>query len=183
MNSLLSDADALRKIGDRDVPLGEILPELHADMLTKLASGVKVEDSPEWDWRNAPDEMPNPGMPNRIRELRVARKLTMATLADRVGTSEQQISRIERGHRRLTDDWMRRIATALDVHPFELLMPDAQDVHRSPQDLQDVEILRVWRRLDQGERRMVAKFLESLATDPEPSAGVCSTHQPKRRRA
>jgi transcriptional regulator with XRE-family HTH domain len=152
-------------------------------MLTKLASGVKADESPEWRWRNAHDEMPNPGMPNRIRELRVARKLTMATLADRVGTSEQQISRIERGHRRLTDDWMRRIATALDVHPFELLMPDAQDVHRSPQDLQDVEILRVWRRLDQGERRMVAKFLESLATDPEPAAGVCSTHQPKRRRA
>src|SRR6187401_569620 len=115
MNSLLSDADALGKSGDRDVPLGEILPELHADMLTKLASGVKADESPEWRWRNAHDEMPNPGMPNRIRELRVARKLTMATLADRVGTSEQQISRIERGHRRLTDDWMRRIATALDV--------------------------------------------------------------------
>ena len=60
-------------------------------------------------------------MKNRIRELRTARGLTLRELAGRVSTSNQQISHLETGKRRLTVGWVERIARALDCHPLELL--------------------------------------------------------------
>lgn len=58
---------------------------------------------------------------NRIREIREARGISQAELAKRVRTSQPQIKRLEQGERRLTEDWMRRIAKALDVNPADLL--------------------------------------------------------------
>lgn len=58
---------------------------------------------------------------NRIRELRKARDWTAEDLGSRVGTSGVQITRLETGERRLTVDWMNRIAAALQVTPGELL--------------------------------------------------------------
>lgn len=60
-------------------------------------------------------------MENRIKELRKARGLTMKQLAELVGTSNQQISHLEKGRRRLTLEWMERIAKALDCQPADLL--------------------------------------------------------------
>ncbi len=66
------------------------------------------------------------GMNNRISELRKARGLTLKRLAELVGTSNQQISHLEKGRRRLTLDWMERIAEALECHPSELLIGGTQ---------------------------------------------------------
>ncbi len=60
-------------------------------------------------------------MQNRILELRKERRLTLAELADKIGSTPQQIGRLEKGERRLTTDWMEKIAIALDV-PAEDLM-------------------------------------------------------------
>jgi transcriptional regulator with XRE-family HTH domain len=120
-------------------------------------------------------------MPNRLRELRTAHQLTLEQVAERAGTSVQQISRLELGERRLTDEWMRRLATALGVHPFELLVPDTKDRHGSPQDLQDLEILRAWRLLNREERRIVAMFMQSLVAAP-PTAAVSPSDNGKKRR-
>ncbi len=61
-------------------------------------------------------------MENRIRELRKARGLTLKRMAELLGTSNQQISHLEKGRRRLTLDWMERIAEALECHPSDLLI-------------------------------------------------------------
>ena len=58
---------------------------------------------------------------NRIRELREAQGMTQERLAELCDTSQPQIQRLEDGSRRLTEGWMRKIATALDVRPAELL--------------------------------------------------------------
>lgn len=63
--------------------------------------------------------------PNRIRELRKARGLSTSALAELVGTSQVQISRLERGERGLTVEWMMNIAKALDCLPEDLLGPVA----------------------------------------------------------
>ena len=60
-------------------------------------------------------------MENRLRAARTARRLTQRQLAARVGTTLQQISRLERGERRLTLDWVRGLAAALDCPELELL--------------------------------------------------------------
>ncbi|MCA6305263.1 MAG: helix-turn-helix transcriptional regulator [Phenylobacterium sp.] len=54
-------------------------------------------------------------MKNRIRELREAAGLSQQQLADRAGTSQPQVDRLEKGERKLTADWMRRLSEALGV--------------------------------------------------------------------
>ncbi len=61
-------------------------------------------------------------MENRIRELRKARGLTLKRMAELLGTSNQQISHLEKGRRRLTLEWMERIAEPLECHPSDLLI-------------------------------------------------------------
>lgn len=60
-------------------------------------------------------------MANRIREWRQRRAMSVQQLATRIGTTRQQIYKLERGERRLTEDWMRRLAAALGCHPADLL--------------------------------------------------------------
>src|SRR5262245_56748691 len=50
---------------------------------------------------------------NRIRELREARGMTGEQLARAIGTTSATIYKLERGDRRLTADWMEKIAAVL----------------------------------------------------------------------
>jgi transcriptional regulator with XRE-family HTH domain len=60
--------------------------------------------------------------PNRIAELRKKKGLTQAQLGEALdGVHWTTISDLERGKQGLTEDWMRRIAPALDVRPADLL--------------------------------------------------------------
>ena len=58
---------------------------------------------------------------NRIREFRAVRGLSMDKLAALVGTTGAQISRLENGDCRLTVEWMRRLAVALNISPADLI--------------------------------------------------------------
>jgi phage repressor protein C with HTH and peptisase S24 domain len=60
-------------------------------------------------------------MANRIREFRERARLSMQALADRAGTTASQINKLEKGERRLTVDWMVRVARALEIDPKELV--------------------------------------------------------------
>lgn len=60
-------------------------------------------------------------MSNRLREFRDLAGLSMQALADRVGTTAPQINKLEKGERRLTLDWMTRLAAALGIEPRDLL--------------------------------------------------------------
>jgi transcriptional regulator with XRE-family HTH domain len=58
---------------------------------------------------------------NRIKELRDLQGLSQEELGKRVGTTQPQIQRLETGERKLTEDWMRRIAKGLGCRPADLL--------------------------------------------------------------
>ncbi len=60
-------------------------------------------------------------MDNRIREWRKERGLTLAKLAEAVGTTDAQIQKLETGAIRLSVDWLKRIAPALGVRQADLL--------------------------------------------------------------
>lgn len=64
-------------------------------------------------------------MDNRIRELRKNRGFTLEQLARRANTTNQQVQRLETGKRRLTTEWMERLAQALGCRPADLL-PEAE---------------------------------------------------------
>jgi transcriptional regulator with XRE-family HTH domain len=66
--------------------------------------------------------MANKGsMKNRISEWRKKRGMTLADLATRINTSEGQLSRLERGLRRLDTEWLEKISLALHTRPVDLV--------------------------------------------------------------
>ncbi len=58
---------------------------------------------------------------NRIREWRQKRGLSLQQLAEAIGTTRAQVDKLERGERRLTVDWMVRLAAPLACVPADLL--------------------------------------------------------------
>lgn len=78
-------------------------------------------------------------MANRIREFRERAGLSQAALGAKVHTGQSQIDRLEKGERRLTVDWLTRIAAALEIEPNDLLSEPAAvgrpDNRQSPPSL------------------------------------------------
>jgi len=100
-------------------------------------------------------------MENRISQLRRAQGLTLQHLAERVGTTNQQISHLEKGRRRLTVDWMERLATALACQPFELLSAPPIGTGSSGEMLTERErdLIAVYRQLDKPEQDVLWEAL------------------------
>jgi transcriptional regulator with XRE-family HTH domain len=90
---------------------------------------------------------PKPLFMNRIRHLREARGLTLAELAEQVGTSHATIQRLESGKMRLTQEWAERISAALAVHMPEIFGEIVPAVAKGLDVLGDVQA-GVWREVD-----------------------------------
>lgn len=65
---------------------------------------------------------PTPERPNRLRELREARKLTLKEVGHAVGASVVQISRLEIGERDLDLYWLPKLAAFYGVPPADCLL-------------------------------------------------------------
>ena len=59
-----------------------------------------------------------------LRRLRKERGLTLEQLGEKVGTSPQQIGRLEKGERTMTRKWAEAIAPHLGVSPVQLVFPE-----------------------------------------------------------
>jgi len=117
---------------------------------------------------------------NRIRELRLAAGLTLDEVARRANTSVQQLSRIERGHRRLTDDWMRRIASALGVLPAALLPDSGPDINQFVKlTKRERAVLRLWHTMGAEGQRIFADAASARGIE----IIIGDEDQPRRRRA
>jgi len=73
------------------------------------------------DIRNESSDQQDNGTGSNIRRIRKERGLTAKEFAARIGTSPSQVSRLEKGRRRLTELWLKRIARGLDVAINDLL--------------------------------------------------------------
>ena len=65
--------------------------------------------------------------PNRIFELRDRLGMSQEALAEAANTTSSQISKLEKGERRLTVEWMYRLAPALNVAPSDLMLPGEEE--------------------------------------------------------
>ena len=63
-------------------------------------------------------------MQTRIAFLRQQRGLSLGDLAKAAGTTKAQIQKLERGDRRLSLEWMERLARAMDTKISDLLPPE-----------------------------------------------------------
>jgi len=105
---------------------------------------------------------------NNIEALREQRGWKRPELARRMGTSPQQVERLEKAQRRLTTDWIDKAAAALEVTPSEIIgeMPGAlapmadQPIARSADAGEMVEIARLDLSLPMGPGATVDDFVE-----------------------
>lgn len=65
-------------------------------------------------------ELPFVALGERIRDVRVLRRLSQAEVATRAGIHRSRVSQIESGQQ-LSVETLFRLARALDVHPADLL--------------------------------------------------------------
>jgi transcriptional regulator with XRE-family HTH domain len=109
------------------------------------------------------------GVPNRIREIRERLGLTQEQLAERVGTTSQQISRLEKGQRGLDVPWMLKISAALGERPAALIDEIADSTSGLPserklaQNEEELWLLEAWRALNKSEQRLLRRALHGLA--------------------
>lgn len=104
-------------------------------------------------------------MTNRISDIRKLRGLTLQEVAVRAATTNQQISHLEQGRRRLTYEWMERLAEALSCHPLELLSnppgtPDGKDAVLS---VRERRLLELFKSLAEDEQEALLEAVEPMA--------------------
>ena len=66
----------------------------------------------------------------RIREVRKAKRIRQKVLARMVGISPGALTNFEKGRRRISLDWLHKIAEALDT-PVSYFLPDEKDKSRA----------------------------------------------------
>lgn len=106
-----------------------------------------------------------------LRKYREAKGLSQPQLAALASTSNQQISRLESGQRRLTEKWRAILAPILGVQP-EDLAPDAP--YRSAAKR---AAIRVIDEMSDEQVQVLLPFLQREVLPPERAA-----HQPKKAR-
>ncbi|WP_163000318.1 XRE family transcriptional regulator [Sphingobium yanoikuyae] len=79
---------------------------------------------------------------NNISQIRKAKGLSQTDLAEAIGTTLNNMGKLERGDRRLHQDWIEKIANALSVEPHVLITPhhgSANNVGAIKQDRAELE--------------------------------------------
>ncbi|MEV8518547.1 helix-turn-helix transcriptional regulator [Dyella marensis] len=101
-------------------------------------------------------------MNNRIRHIRELNGLSLEDLARAAGTTNQQVSLLETGKRRLTVEWLFKLAGALDCHPWSLVE------ERQVPGLVDAEsqLLKLFESLRPQQQRTLLKFLGVMVSPP-----------------
>lgn len=104
------------------------------------------------------------GMKNRISEIRMARGLTLVEVAKLANTSNQQISHLERGRRKLSYEWMERLADALSCHPMDLIADSPADAPASMSALspRERELLKLFRSVGEREQDALLDALQPM---------------------
>ncbi len=100
-------------------------------------------------------------MANRVRELRKSRNLTQQQLADMIGTTKQQVGRLENSKRRLSDHWVERLSQVMKIHPGELWA----EVPGSSSELtpQEQAMLDLFRNLSDEQRSALVRLTDTMA--------------------
>lgn len=107
--------------------------------------------------------MPRQSPPNRIAEWRRERGLTQEDLAEALGVNTRQVKHLENGTRRLTFEWLHRLAHVLEVATWDLTpLPD------EPELREELELLARWRRLNRNAKEAIYQAADHLA---KPASG------------
>lgn len=108
--------------------------------------------------------MPRTNYDNRIYELRQKVDISQARLGTAANTTPAQIQKLEAGTRRLTIEWMRRLAPHLGCKPSDLMLDgDVSD----RLDSAERELVALYRRLSPADKSRFQKIAEAMQPDPQ----------------
>jgi DNA-binding XRE family transcriptional regulator len=120
---------------------------------TATATNPIISDMPR------PRSNPDKKVETRIAELRAMKGYSIAVMAEKVNANLQTYHDVETGKTRLSLDWMRRIARALECAPSDLLLP--QDLAISLSD-EEQQLVHHYRLLDVDRQKIVPGLIASL---------------------
>ena len=98
--------------------------------------------------------------PNRIREVRESKGLTLREVGNRAGFSEQVVQRYETGENKIRVWQLERIARALGVPAYALMNDCETGLHDATRTL-----LAIFRRLSPSAQRRAVRLLAALEAD------------------
>lgn len=90
-----------------------------------------------------------------LRKLREAKNLTLAQVGEKVGASAPHVSELERGKKRLNNDWLKKLADLYDV-PIRALFDDEASA-----DIAETSL--TMEKLEAADRARVLAFALALA--------------------
>ena len=99
-------------------------------------------------------------MKNRIRELRLARQLSQAELADRIGVNKQAISQYERGVRHPKPEIMDALTDFFNVSSDYLMAKE--DVSTLVLTENELALLDIFRQMSDSEQHLALRMLRAL---------------------
>lgn len=110
------------------------------------------------DMREAHDS--GTAAPNRLREWRKHRRMTLQQIATAAGTTRAQVQRIETGVRPMSVAWMERFARILHVQVSDLLAPAHSGAELSPREH---DLIGLYRGSDDNAREAIFGVAEKLS--------------------
>lgn len=79
---------------------------------------------------------------NRIKELRVLKKMTQQELSSKVGITQSYLGKLERGENSVDIELMRKISRALNIKSYELLPIEEQPEEVTPEEREMLRMVR-----------------------------------------
>jgi transcriptional regulator with XRE-family HTH domain len=106
----------------------------------------------------------------RVREARLANRLSQKELGDLLGVSFQQIQKYESGVNRVAGARLERMVTALN-RPLHYFFPNASDARSRADPLmsqfisskEGLELARKWLRMPQAARRIILDMIDHIS--------------------
>lgn len=145
----------------------------HSNILMEAVSNVLL-----LEFSGCPSEN-TPMHKNFIRELRKREGLTLQEVAEKLGTSNQQVSNHETGKRKLNWEWIQGYARVLNCHPLEI-MEGPNEAIMPKNDIQK-KILEAMNQMSDREQQLYgAGFLSGLTT-PDAATGANNVTTPKKK--
>ena len=93
---------------------------------------------------------------NPLYAMRVQKKMTQKDVAEAIGASVQQISKLENGERKLAPEWLERLSKALNCSKGELLGEEGVSE-------EEREILDMYKNLTPEKKQAVKAMLKALS--------------------
>ena len=100
--------------------------------------------------------------PNRIYELRKKTGISQEILGEEIGCNKSKISKLENGNQELTQNWMVKIAAALNKYGLNITASDLLPPGQSYWDEIEAEHIQAYRQLEDSQKAEFSAMIKLI---------------------